>query len=497
MNSIFMNILLIVMGNGCEKCIKIFGKNKQEQFINEDGKIKKRCSEKELNFWIELEKLSLVKISKILKSKKIIEFNYSDMFIENFISIGQIMEYLLTEQNYFYFLTIFELSIAIMDFLQVVINLKNKYEINKENFFFIDFNKIYLQKDGSEFYTKFVYLDEKLNEAYTMPEIIHKDDRNMLSMYSVLEENGKSYQMLLSTINTSNVNYKSTTSQDMNNFFYSNCNERYQKLRNNYSLNECNKFYAENLLNFVTKVLIKKTVIDYTNLKHDFDNFKYIFRHTLKAYFKNNELNLQNLKIILTNFYLNNFEFGNVKSSFEKKLNVKDSNVTNDLACMEKVLSFKQSGVKLMYGNCQFEYDDMAVTEHNVSFISDKKEISICIDCINKIILKKVPEGRSSNTKIQNVEMELKKAFPFFEFKEYLKYYSSYFSSNTLSTPSTKNTLDDLDEFTDILIYKRVNIIYFEIMEWDSEREEVKHTEILNLDLNVKNTINKSTNTKK
>jgi hypothetical protein len=114
------------MGNLCDKT-----KFQNEIIVKENGAILKKCREPEIKFWDELKNLNLTIVSSINNSKRTIEFNYPNLFLENYISIGQIVEYLIVEQNFFYFFTFYEILIAMIDFLQIIFGLKRKYGITQ------------------------------------------------------------------------------------------------------------------------------------------------------------------------------------------------------------------------------------------------------------------------------------------------------------------------------------------------------------------------------
>lgn len=496
------------MGNNCCKKKVI-----NETIINENGTLSKFCGEKELLFWEEVKDLGLVKISKFNKQNKLVEFNFSDLFMENFISVSRIMENYELEQNFFYFTSLYEITIALLDFISVIFTLKKKYGINKENFFLINFEKFYLTKEGnSHYYSKLVYIDEKLNDNFSCPEILYKEENNnMLSSFSVIEgEQSKSVQMLLTTINSSNVNYKSTMSIDLNSYFYSKCNDRYQYLKDNYSLENCNKFYAENIYNFVCRFLLKKVSICDQAIEHHFSNMKFLLRHVLNQYFKSGEkMNLQNLKMILSNFYLNNFEFGVLKDALEEKLKIQDGNRSLDKNIMDKIISFNQVGVSLIYGECDIDSDSILKTAHKISFINDhllnsKFNVSqntpnhninsnpmICINCAYNIISKKSPDGRSNFISIQKFSEELTNKHFYVDLNFHLQYLCSYFES----VENTKRLLEQHGQ--EIHIYrKNKHCVTFELIEWDEYQEEVLKNDIINLDFNVKNRVSQTRNSK-
>jgi len=485
---------------GCSFCIK--NKETSDAVVNDNGTLTKKVTEKEMAFWEDMQKLELVKISKFNQNKKTIEFGFSNLYIENFITFGQIMEYMVTEGNFFYFLTLFEITLAIVDFIQVIFNLKIKYGLNKSSFFFINFEKFYLMKDSEGVYSKLVYLDEKLNDAFSCPELLYKDESNLLSSFSIMEENGKSVQMLLSTINSTNL--KTTMSIDLNSYFYSKCNDRYQKLRSNYSIEECEKFYTENIINFVSRFLIKKASFCNTDIEREFNNLKYILRHTLSHYFKTPEkINLQNLKIILTNFYVNNTEFGILRENIEEKLT--SNGLTNNKFIMDKIISFKQAGICINYGECDIISEIIPKQFHKITFINDNlnnilnlnsinnnshqntssNHPCICLYCVSSVLLKKAPDGRSSFITLKQFEQEIQKKHSFIDLIQFLKYFLPYFENEE----KTKYNLNE--KSYDIYVYKKnKHSITFEYIPDSDEKDEQIHSEVLNLDFYVKNNLN-------
>jgi hypothetical protein len=475
------------MGNCC--CFKK-KHNINDEVVNENGTLIKICGEKELNFWNELQKLGFVQITNLNRNRKSVEFSYSNYIFENYISVSQIMEYLISEQNFLYFTTLFEITIAMVDFIQIIFMLKNKYGINKNDFFFINFEKFYLMKEDDLNYSKLVYIDEKLNDNYACAEILFKEEgTNMLSSFSILEENGKSFQNMISNFNSSS-NFMSSFSINLNSYFYSKCNERFQKLKNNYSLSACEKFYAENIVNFVSRILVKKVIIPQADLEHDFINFKLIIRHTLSHFFKTEDkYSLQNVKMLLTNFYLNNYEYAVVKNNFEEKVINSNNTIFYD-----KVLSYRNSGIALLYGDCDVVSENIPKTAHKIVFTYDyinnpnnninTNNAHICIDCASSVIIKKSPDNIENVFNLHRLEEEIIKKHSFVDILYFLKYLCSYFESDE----KTKKIFDESGE--NILIYKKNKYcVTFEMVKWDDHEQETSQNEILNLDFNVKNTI--------
>src|SRR5690606_1104189 len=158
-----LRILYIKMGNCCPKAQNVHN----ETVVKENGTISKKVTNNEIKFWEEMLKTNMIKVSNLTKAN--VEFNYSNLFIENYMSFTQILDNLVNEENFLYFITIYEMVIAIVDFLQVVFYYKKKHEIN--HFFLINFDKFYLEKTKSKYYSKLVYLDSKINEHFNCPEI--------------------------------------------------------------------------------------------------------------------------------------------------------------------------------------------------------------------------------------------------------------------------------------------------------------------------------------
>jgi hypothetical protein len=326
-------------------------------------------------------------------------------------------------------------------------------------------------------------------------------------------------QMLLSTMNSTNVNYKNTMSIDLNSYFYSKCNDRYQTLKNNYSLAECEKFYTENISNFVSRFLIKKVSISRQNIEHDFSNLKFILRHGLNYFFKSKEnMTLQNLKNVLTNFYVNNFEFGVIRETFEVLLG---SNGDNYL--MDKIISYNQAGICLIYGDCDIVSDTLDKTSHRICFINDtlvggsssnlnnsnamsyssknkfktpggyntnsttimNNTPSICINCSSSVIFKKAPEGRSNFISMDKFQEELNKKHSFIDLFKCMRYMCNYFG---LNDDMTRKIIEE--KGNEIHVYrKNKHCVIFELIHWDEYGEEVLNNEVLNMDFNVKNNV--------
>jgi hypothetical protein len=476
------------MGNCCKKKQEAMDRN---TIVQEDGKITKVCSDKEIRFWKDLNKLGLVKISGIFA--KHIEFNYSDLFIENFISFAQIMDLLMIDQNFFYFITVYEMTLAIIDFLQIIFLLKKKYDINY--FFYINFNKFYLMKENSKF-SKLVYLDSKLNDQFTFPELVVKDDNNF-SSFSMLE--GGNMQLMLSTLNSTKINnYKTTVAIDVNDMFYSKCNDRYQKLRKNFDLDECENFYAQNVLTFVSKFLFKKTTVSIeANLEHDFNNLKFIMRHAISYFYKQPEssiVNLQNFKELLCNFYLNNIEFLQLIENFNKILH----EMSHDVIIQEKIISFQRAEIGIQYGDCDIVNQEK---EHKLSFIYDKiiknasndrdqlfPPYTICLHCCTDLVMKKCSLERMN---YQELEESLLKKNTHIDLNWYTKYICIFFSSAEGQTYLESKKKD-------IKVHKKnknKNCITFEITNPDESRGSSYNSsgqavnKVVNIDFKVRNTI--------
>lgn len=464
------------MGNLCMKASNQSINNTTA--IEEDGRLKKLFSPKEIEFWTEIRDLGFTKISEI-KSKSVF-FNFSDLLYENFLSLSAIMNDLIQNENFFLFNNLFETLLAIIDFTQIIFHLKKK--LGLEKFFLINFNKFSLMREpqqNANFFCKLVYLDHKLADYYNSPEIVVREDTNLLSSFSfatssqaikslisgsnrssnskatisannktslnnnnlnlnenfILNKTGNNIGTNLNSLydtNLTNINYNNNNNNDkynisnnynnnnnnafenannnsilgdaaedlfnkgcdLNSFFYSRCNERYKKLRENYSLESCEFFYAECFINFLMKFLTKKTLICDSMLSHDFRNFRTKLKSTLTFILKTykNKISLQKLKEILANFYLNNYEYNSFKDKCEKIL---CSRETQNAALFDKIVLHENISVQLIYGECDIL---SGLSKHAVSFVFDaffkNGENSILrINC-NKAILNLDSQGK-------------------------------------------------------------------------------------------------------
>lgn len=377
------------MGNLCKHKLN---KNNNITILEEDGRLKKILSPKEIQFWARLRDLELTKISQI--KNKAIYFNFSDLIYENFISLGAMMNSLVVNENFFLFNDLFEMTLAMIDFMQIIFYLKKIYEL--EHFFFINFNKFSLMRElNKNLFTKLIYLDHKLIDYYNSPEIVVKEDTNLFSSFSFVNS-VHTYKNLIATSSSTkqsmnassnktgistnlNTIYDNTLSNpnnpyeeigysmDMNSYFYSKCNERYRKLRENYSLDNCEYFYTECFITFLVKFLIKKTIICDSRLSHDFQNFKNKLKATLSFFLRhyNNKISLQKLKEILTNIYLNNYEYNLFRDKCEKLIINRDA---SNIALYDKILLQESLCIRLIYGECDISSD---LSKHNLSYIYD------------------------------------------------------------------------------------------------------------------------------
>ena len=413
------------MGNLCNKAINQSISNTTA--VEDDGRLKKLFFPKEIQFWTEIRNSGLTQISEI-KSNSVI-FNFSDLFYENFLSLSAIMNNLIQNENFFIFNNLFEILLAIIDFTQIIFHLKKK--LGLEKFFLINFNKFSLMREphqNANFFCKLVYLDHKLADHYNNPEIVVKEDTNLMSSFSfatssqaikslINNSNKANYYKNNNFNNINNLNKTGNTSTnlnslfdtnlnnvsnnnnnlindnfnsdinnpnnnsilgganedlinqgcDLNSFFYSRCNERYKKLREHYSLENCEFFYAKCFINFLMKFLIKKTLICDSMLSHDFHNFRSKLKNTLGFFLNNykNKISLQKLKEILANFYLNNYEYNLFKDKCEKIL---VSRETPNSALFEKIVLHENISVRLIYGECDILSN---LSKHSISFLYD------------------------------------------------------------------------------------------------------------------------------
>lgn len=475
------------MGNLCKKNLI---NNNNITTLEDDGRLKKILNQKEIEIWTILSQLNLTQISQI--KNQAIYFNFSDLIYENFISLGSLMNNLILNENFFLFNDLFEIILGLIDFVQIIIHLKKKYGL--EYFFLVNFNKFSLMRElnkNKNLFTKLVYLDHKLIDHYNSPEIVVKEDTNLFSSFSFV--NGPQvYKSLIASSkqNTNlssnktgnstnlnslydNANYNPNNNAedfgdiggdniDMNSYFYSKCNDKYRKLRQNFSLEKCEHFYSDCFITFLMKFLIKKTIICDSILLHDFQNFKNKLKNTLSYFLKNYDykISLQKLKEILTNFYINSNEYNLFKDKCDRLLNNRD---VGNIALFDKIVIHENLCIQFMYGDCDVSSE---LSKHNLSYIYDynfKLEENSIFKIMNVKSAKKASDERDLST-IGNLEDD-RNGKNVFDNKDNNECKNSYkqkkifenfgnhsYSSNYLSKNNLNNS--ELESLNKIIIHK-------------------------------------------
>lgn len=548
------------MGNLCQRnSANIESKKK----ISKTGYLTLVCSKNEFSFWNQLHKLELVYVSHISKSDLKVEFDYSQLNFEEIITLSQIVSIFDKDQNFLLFHFILEVLLAIIDWLQIVIELKKKYEIPK--FFLIYFDKFILEKSKEENKLNLRYTCDKLNEHYSNSDIMIQED-GLICSFSIAD-NSNSFHKIISNIkrefktpgiqnersftpsnedneysdkeedNENEKDQSDVLDSELNKYFYSKSKLGYAKLRKDYDLSKVDPFYADIIINFINRFLLKKTIVNHENLYSDFMNLKGIIRNSFKEIKKEEFITLQKLKEFLSTILYNTYEMNLYKSKLSTLIN-KFENL--DESTYNKILIYKRLNLNLSYGTC----DVMNNQDHKHCFIYDysimntsKSAYNFCLECSWNIILKKIPENYNEKINLAKLELEIRDKFKkksssgVFDLFSLLKYFlyiptsvtnvyygriSNFNVSNTnfnlsISDRKTNNndfelsnrkttgnmTVDSMKVVNnlletykkDIFVYKKQDhVIIFEFIKFDTDGQVV-NSEILNFDSKVKNIV--------
>jgi hypothetical protein len=154
---------------------------------------------------------------------------------------------------------------------------------------------------------------------------------------------------------------------------------------------------------------------------------------------------------------------------------------------MDKILAFNSANVDPIYGECDIELANSETT-HSIAFTADqlvkKKEYNVCLSCAKAILLKRIPSERANMINLNSLNEEIHKKKLIVDLSYYLKYFCFAFNNN-----EDRVSEKDLDEVN--VFMKNRNLISFERIEWDEYKEEVLKNEVLNLDVRIKNNMNK------
>lgn len=456
----------------------------------------------DIDFWSELNNTGMIALNQI--THKSIEFKYKSIDIENLISFGQILDKLFKEQNFFYLIPTIEITLCLIDFIEYVIKLKEKH--GKSFFFLIDFSKFYLSRDNKGRFSRLLYLDDKLNDKFDLPRIIINEDKSFFNSItgSFLEGNNKTMLSSLQKKSSQDILTKTIENLDVNSYFYSYSQERYRIIQSNFSFEECDVFYTNCFIDFINSVLFKKVFINVLRFDKAYHDLKRIIRSTLTKKFYESQLgkiSLKLLKVILTNFYLNNEEFIDfnnlIRTVFKPDLmdsysfaitNVTKLNLnpTDTDFILEKVKEFSQSKISIIYGNCQ--YDTKNVPYHSCHFISEKlfnskNNKDMCIQCMNQIISEffSLEENVKNFFYIHELIEELGKTYPNInaKFEDILQYFCIGMDK------TIKGELDMIDKIQ-VKIYQKKYIL-FDINEINFNSQDIiSYDNILNLDIRAK-----------
>lgn len=389
------------MGNCCNKDKGILlntsnnnQNNNQSIKLDKNNKIQKenlksestyvKCSDNEFKFWNELNNLNFIKLKSLNEKKKLIEFDYSSMNYHEVLFFGKLVYIYDKQSNFFLFPKIIEVLISIIDFIQLLLLLKNKY--NLKDFFLVYFNKFAFFREENNSYklTKFntnkihnnnyyndndnnpkliannfnsnpyrlKYLCSQINESFTNDYLFFKDDKLVSSM-SMYDYNN-SFMNMMSTnsnikhfknnFNKANKNNKidnedeneneysdiNNDDPDLNSYFYSKSKELYNNLRNNYNykFEEYEYFYSEIIMNFINRFLLKKASV-IKEFSNEFSQLKSLLRACFKE-LRKDKVSLQQLKEFLTSILSNNYELKVLISKLNKHSNIKKTNNTNN-----------------------------------------------------------------------------------------------------------------------------------------------------------------------
>jgi hypothetical protein len=407
------------MGNCCEKNNQALldnrtEKSKESLLTKEERREKlekdvpeKICTKQEFAIWNELLDIGLVKLKNLNPKTQKIEFDYSEMDYHEATFFGQIIYMYDKMDNFLFFPQIFDCLIAIIDFIQVTLELKRKHSL--KSFFLIYFNKFVFLKDKDSH--KLKYICSKLNEPFNEPELLFKHDKiiSSMSMY----DSSKSFLNMMTQTSRITTNDE----PDLNSYFYSKSKDLYSDLRNNnqFNFNEFEYFYSDIIMNFINRFMLKKTSISIKELNHDFTQIKKLLRSCFKE-LRKEKIGLQQLKEFLVSVIINNYDMRVLIHKMNKLLVNKE---TDQL--YSQIMEYKRLDFKLQYGDCK----TTSTKGHNFSFIydkiMDKRKDPICIKCGWELIFKKVK--KDEKMPLNELEDEIKKNKNLdLDFFYYLKY---------------------------------------------------------------------------
>lgn len=451
------------------QCVKL-QQDKNNGIINQMDKILRidNLSSSDITFWNELKTTNFFIIEKI--SKTSVEFKNNAIQLENIISFAQVFIYFLTDQNFFFLIPIIEITLSIIDFIEILLKIKEKY--NKNFFSLIYFDKLFLMRDEDNVFSRLVYLDDKINEPFNLPEIIINEDKNFFNSITGSMIEGSNMKLVSAIALQKKTNEDTSQQVDFNSYFYSDSKEQYKKLKSTFSYEEFDSFYSNCILYFIQGVLFKKTEVNEQVFSTAFFNLKTRIRLTFKKTFLENQLgplSLKKIKYILTNFYLNSNEFLIFKSLIDK-INPNDYvnavsnamqfqiNQTDKDEISIKLQEYSQYDIGIIYGNCCYKHPN--VSNHSCQFISSKPNNGICLQCVHMVMTEFFSDEQNQNDyfSLQEFEDALVQAYPKLQdnIKDILDYYCCALNS------SIKGEMSQINK-TKLKIYRKDKQIIFDL----------------------------------
>ena len=496
------------MGNLCDKSKqKDLSKNEEptREVIDRNGVISKECKgNSEYYFWKELNEYELIRISTEEKSQTV-KFDFSSQLIfEDMISLSQLIDKLDSEKNYFFFSKIMEILIAIVDFLQVVVSLKKKYNLNK--FFLVYFNKFFLYKTDIA-YDKLFYLCTKLNEHYNPPEMIYKED-NLISSFS-MNDSSKAYKKLIKQINedqnennltNSNTRMLNTIKQfehevniEINKLFYSKCENMYKELRDHVTFDKIENFYSCAIINFINRYLLKITDANNFDVNNAFRYVKNTYRQIFKEFGLKKIIKLQDLKQMLVSVYFNSSDMMNFK---QKTRNLLECNIFDSIDHITAyfITEYKRINLLFEYGLCDvlnkkseddshsfcFKFDNFLALKDDTKKETPKDKNVVCISCMKELVFKRIHEGRERMISLKDLLEILTAKNSYIDIEIFLRYFC--YNDNDIEYHAYL-----LNNKEDIYLYKKnQSVVVFEYIFWDDYKDTVLKQEVLNYDYKIK-----------
>lgn len=494
------------MGNLCDKTKQkdsyVASENNNNQAPNETLKTQihkdvtfKTCGKGEFEVWLNLHERSLLKLKSIDKKTKNVEFNFSDIDYHDLVFFGQVVYAFEKQDNFLLFPLIFNILISIVDFIQLVLELKRKNQVNE--FFLIYFNKFLFEKDSKRV-SRIKYICTKLNEAYDNPELLFTKD-NLISSISIVDTSKSFLNQFKYDISANKE--EEDVEPDINSYFYTKAQKLYTELRNKkFNFNDFEYFYSEIIMNFINRFLLKKTSVSIQDMNHDLTPVKNNLRNCFKE-LRKEQVGLQQLKEFLTSFYYNNLEMVQLTAKINDCLS--RTQITEINETYQKIMEIKKMELNFEYGKCITN----SSKGHSISFIYDTliepNKHEVCVKCAWDLIFKVIKKENQISLEELETEISSKKdiKIDFFYIIKYICFLHPI-SSNSIGNASidqneskgvseilTRKTIG-LQNFqgalkADIIVTTKQNLTAkFEILRHDEDDAEL--FEPINYDLKIK-----------